>query len=95
MAKYDGIRGQEILEIEEGENEVTIILRDNRYLFVKQFSLMGSFMGGRGELLKVLGFFEDGKLKPVVDSVFPLMEAAKAQVKMEKSEHFGKIVLKV
>ena len=35
MAKYDGIKGQEILEIEEGENEVTIILRDNRYLFVK------------------------------------------------------------
>jgi len=68
---------------------------DIRYVFVKQFSLMGSYMGGRGELLKVLGFFEDGKLKPVVDSVFPLMEAAKAQVKMEKSEHFGKIVLKV
>ena len=35
MAKYDGIRGQEILEIEEGENQVTVILRDNRYLFVK------------------------------------------------------------
>jgi len=35
LAKYDGIRGQEILEIEEGDNEVTIILRDNRYLFVK------------------------------------------------------------
>ena len=68
---------------------------DIRYVFVKQFSLMGSFMGGRGELLKVLGFFEDGKLKPVVDSIFPLAEAAKAQVKMEKSEHFGKIVLKV
>jgi len=68
---------------------------DIRYVFVKQFSLMGSFMGGRGELLKVLGFFEDGKLKPVVDSIFPLAEAAKAQVKMEKSEHFGKIVLKI
>ena len=68
---------------------------DIRYVFVKQFSLMGSFMGGRGELLKVLGFFEDGKLKPVVDSIFPLAEAAKAQVKMEKSEHYGKIVLKV
>jgi NADPH:quinone reductase-like Zn-dependent oxidoreductase len=52
-------------------------------------------MGGRGELLKVLSFFEDGKLKPVIDSVFPLMEAAKAQEKMENSEHFGKIVLKV
>jgi len=68
---------------------------DIRYIFVKQFSLMGSYMGGREELLKVLGFFEDGKLKPVVDSIFPLMEAGKAQVKMEKSEHFGKIVLKV
>jgi NADPH:quinone reductase-like Zn-dependent oxidoreductase len=68
---------------------------DIRYVFVKQFSLMGSFMGGRGELLKVLSFFEDGRLKPVVDSIFPLAEAAKAQEKMEKSEHFGKIVLKV
>ena len=68
---------------------------DIRYIFVKQFSLMGSYMGGKGELLKVLSFFEDGKLRPVVDSVFPLSEARTAQEKMEKSEHFGKIVLKV
>jgi NADPH:quinone reductase-like Zn-dependent oxidoreductase len=68
---------------------------DIRYIFVKQFSLMGSYMGGKGELLKVLSFFEDGKLRPVVDSILPLAEARKAQEKMEKSEHFGKIVLKV
>ena len=68
---------------------------DIRYVFVKQFSLMGSFMGGRGELLKVLSFFEERKLNPVVDSIFPLAEARKAQEKMERSEHFGKIVLKV
>ena len=73
-----------------GEAEIDI-----RYIFVKQFSLMGSYMGGRGELLKVLTFFEDGRLKPVVDSVFPLAEAVKAQSRMERSEHFGKIVLKV
>ena len=35
MAKYDGIKGQDILEIQEGENELTLILRDNRYLFIK------------------------------------------------------------
>jgi hypothetical protein len=35
VAKYDGIIGQDILTINEGENELTIILRDNRYLFVK------------------------------------------------------------
>jgi NADPH:quinone reductase-like Zn-dependent oxidoreductase len=68
---------------------------DIRYIFVKQFSLLGSYMGGRGELLKVLSFFENGKLKPVVDSVYPLREAAAAQSRMEKSEHFGKIVLRV
>lgn len=68
---------------------------DIRYVFVRQFSLMGSYMGGRGELMKVLSFFEEGKLKPVVDSVFPLKDASAAQTKMEKSEHFGKIVLKI
>jgi len=52
-------------------------------------------MGGRGELLKVLTFFEDGRLKPVVDSVYALSDAAKAQTRIEKSEHFGKIVLKI
>lgn len=68
---------------------------DIRYIFVRQFSLMGSYMGGRGELLKVLTFFEDGRLSPVVDSIFPLKDAGAAQTRMEKSEHFGKIVLKV
>jgi len=35
VAKYDGVIGQDILTITEGENELIIILRDNRYLFVK------------------------------------------------------------
>ena len=68
---------------------------DIRYVFVRQFSLLGSYMGGRGELMKVLSFFEQGRLKPIVDSVFPLKDAAAAQTRMEKSEHFGKIVLKI
>jgi hypothetical protein len=35
MAKFDGIIGQDVLTVTEGENELTIIFRDNRYLFVK------------------------------------------------------------
>jgi NADPH2:quinone reductase len=35
------------------------------------------------------------RVKPVVDSVFPLQKAADAQRRMEGSEHFGKVVLKV
>ena len=36
-----------------------------------------------------------GRCKPVVDSTFPLAEAAAAHRRMESSAHFGKIVLTV
>jgi hypothetical protein len=35
MAKFDGIKGQELLDVEEKRDEVTLIFKDNRYLFVK------------------------------------------------------------
>jgi hypothetical protein len=35
MAKFDGIKGQELLDIEETKGELTLIFKDNRYLFVK------------------------------------------------------------
>jgi hypothetical protein len=35
MAKFDGIKGQELLDVEEKDNELTLIFKDNRYLFVK------------------------------------------------------------
>lgn len=37
----------------------------------------------------------NGKIKPVIDSTFPLAEAAKAHARMETSAHVGKIVLTV
>ena len=35
MTKFDGIKGQELLDVEESENELTLIFKDNRFLFVK------------------------------------------------------------
>ncbi len=35
MAKFDGIKGQELLDVEEKKGELTLIFKDNRYLFVK------------------------------------------------------------
>ena len=35
MAKYDGIKGQELLDFEKTKDELTLIFKDNRYLFVK------------------------------------------------------------
>jgi NADPH:quinone reductase-like Zn-dependent oxidoreductase len=68
---------------------------DLRHLFARQISLMGSYMGGKGELLAVLPFFLSGALKPVIDSTVPLPDASDAQRRLEERRHFGKIVLEV
>ena len=62
-------------------------------LFGRQRSVMGSFMGGKAELLEALKLIARRKLKAVIDSAFPLREAAAAQRKMESREFFGKILL--
>jgi NADPH:quinone reductase-like Zn-dependent oxidoreductase len=67
---------------------------DLRHLFARQLSLLGSYMGSRAELLEATPHFFEGRLKPVVDKVFPLAEAAEAQRRLEAREQFGKIVLK-
>jgi NADPH:quinone reductase-like Zn-dependent oxidoreductase len=36
-----------------------------------------------------------GKIRPIVDSVFPMDEAAKAHERMQSSLHIGKIVLQL
>ncbi|MDG6901372.1 MAG: zinc-binding dehydrogenase [Nitrososphaerota archaeon] len=71
------------------------VTTDLRYVYNRELTVYGSFMGSRGELLKVVELFRAGRLKPVVDSTFTLARAAEAQARMEKSEHFGKIVLTV
>jgi NADPH2:quinone reductase len=44
---------------------------------------------------KVMPLFRDGRIKPLMDSSFPLERAADAHRRMETSEHIGKIVLVV
>jgi NADPH:quinone reductase-like Zn-dependent oxidoreductase len=66
-----------------------------RHLFAKQLTLMGSYMGGKAELLDAAALFFAGRLRPVVHEVLPLEDAARAHGKLEASEHFGKIVLRV
>jgi NADPH:quinone reductase-like Zn-dependent oxidoreductase len=67
---------------------------DLRYLFSKQWSLLGSFMGSMGELHQVLKFVFRKQLKPVVDRVFPLADIRAAHEYLEKKEQFGKVVLR-
>ena len=70
--------------------EAAVALRD---LFSREIDIRGSFLGTRRELLTVSDLVAGGRLKPVIDEVIPLKEAARAHEKMEKSAHFGKIIL--
>jgi NADPH:quinone reductase-like Zn-dependent oxidoreductase len=64
-----------------------------RYVFAKQLSILGSYMGGKAELLDAADFFFARKLRTVVHATLPLADARRAHEMMEASEHFGKIVL--
>lgn len=68
---------------------------DIRYLFSRQISILGSYMGSKAELLSVMKLVERRAVKPVLDKVFPLAEAAEAHRRLEHREQFGKIVLRV
>jgi putative PIG3 family NAD(P)H quinone oxidoreductase len=71
----------------------------------KRLTLTGSTLRGRSAEFKALVADElartvwphvaAGRLRPVIDRVFPLSEAAAAHARMEGGEHVGKIVLAV
>ncbi|WP_315783507.1 MULTISPECIES: NAD(P)H-quinone oxidoreductase [unclassified Bradyrhizobium] len=44
---------------------------------------------------KVMPLLREGRIKPLMDSTFPLADAAKAHARMETSQHIGKIVLEI
>jgi NADPH:quinone reductase-like Zn-dependent oxidoreductase len=66
---------------------------DIRYLFMREVSILGAHMGSKADLLRIKEELERGRLKPVVDRVFPLKDAAEAQRSMEDRQVFGKLVL--
>ena len=64
-----------------------------QYLFFKQVSLLASTMGSPTEFQDMCSFITEHKLKPVVDSTFPLQEAQRAITRLLHPERFGKVVL--
>ena len=68
---------------------------DNRYLFAKHLSIIGSTMSTRSEFREVMDLIVAGKLRPVMDKTFRLNEAAIAQERLWRNENFGKITLDI
>lgn len=68
---------------------------DLRKLFWKQLNVLGTTMGSERDFAEMVALFSAGKLRPVIDEVFPLSEAAAAHVRMELGAHMGKLVLRI
>ena len=49
--------------------------------------------GGQRGVGRLFRLVEEGLVRPVIDSVMPLKDAPLAHERMEKSDHFGKIIL--
>ncbi len=68
---------------------------DNRYIFAKHLSLLGSTMSTLSDFKEVMDLIVAGKLKPAIDRMYPLEEAARAQERLWRNENFGKITLEI
>lgn len=64
----------------------------NRVFFL-QLKVLGSTMGTKTELQQLLSFLVATGVRPVIDEVIPLAEAARAFEKMATGDVFGKLVL--
>ena len=68
---------------------------DNRYIFGKHLSILGSTMGTQTDFATVMDLVFANQLRPVLDETFPLEQAAEAQRKLEAGEQMGKITLEI
>ncbi len=66
---------------------------DLRQIFYRQLEILGSTMGNAKELQDALRPVFSGRVRPVIDRVLPMAEAAEAHRRLESRQAFGKIIL--
>ena len=64
-------------------------------IFSKHLKIYGSTLGSREDFRQLVNFLTIAQIKPIIDSVFPLRDAAAAQHRVETGQQFGKVVLKI
>ncbi len=87
------VKGGRILTV--GNTAAPVFEIDNRYIFGKHLSILGSSMGTRRDFADVMDLIFAGRLRPVVGQTFPLHEARAAQELLERGEQKGKITLEI
>jgi NADPH:quinone reductase-like Zn-dependent oxidoreductase len=66
---------------------------DLRHLFIKQQQILGSTMGSKASLFKILRLVSEKRLSPVLDRIFPFSQVPEAHLYLEKGSQMGKVVL--
>lgn len=68
---------------------------DIRRIFWNHLKIFGSTLGSRDEFRQLLAFMQNSEVRPIIDQLFPLRDAAEAQRRLEEGRQFGKIVLQI
>jgi NADPH:quinone reductase-like Zn-dependent oxidoreductase len=66
-----------------------------RTFYSKEAQIIGGYLGSKSQLISLHKFMKIKKIKPAIDSIFDLKDAKLAHQKMEKSNQFGKILLRI
>lgn len=71
-----------------GETDISL-------LFWNQLRIIGTTMSSNSEFIEVMKLVFQGDLKPVIDSVYPLVEAPSAYAYLSSGKQFGKVVIQI
>ena len=85
-------RGGRIVTV--GNTSGHLVQFDNRLMFTKQISIIGSTMGSKQDFIDAQQFMLKHNIRAVIDRVEPLAEGIKMLAYLEEGQQFGKIVLK-
>ena len=73
-------------------SEATINIRE---FYSKEAQIIGAHLGTKSQLISLHKFMKLKRIKPVIDSIYKLKDARQAHEKMDESNQFGKIILKL
>ncbi|MBK7177202.1 MAG: zinc-binding dehydrogenase [Chloroflexi bacterium] len=66
---------------------------DNRLIFGKQLRIIGSTMGTSTDYEEVMALVFNGRLRPIIDTLYPLNEGPAALLRLQDGDFSGKLVL--
>ncbi len=72
-----------------------MVVTDVRRLFWNQCTILGSTMGNAAEFAEIVRLLGEGKLRPHIDCVVPLNDAADAVERLRLGNQMGKVVVEI